>query len=862
MTDAVLLIGAPDGERRVTPEDGALRVGRDPLCRIVVDDPRVSREHLELRYQAGRWRMRDLGGRNGTYTPAGRVSELDLTGPVEVRLGGFDGPRLTLRPASAPTSPQVTPPPLAPPPPTTAAVGTLPGPRGTGTPPGTPSTPAGMPGTPSGMPAGGTSGVGTPRFEAGRVPSATYQAARRTRIGRAPDNDIVLDDLLVSRYHAELLRTPAGLNLVDLGTRNGTFVNGRRVSTAELRPGDLLSFGRHQLVVDAAELREYVDAGRVSLHADGLGVTVAGGKRLLDKVSFALDECSLLAVMGPSGAGKSTLLAALTGYRPANEGTVSYQGRDLYAEYDELRHRIGLVPQDDILHSALTVRRALRYAAALRFGPDVTGAERERRVGEVIDQLGLTGQADQRIDTLSGGQRKRTSVALELLTEPSLLFLDEPTSGLDPALDRDVMTSLRDLADRGRTVVVITHSPLHLNVCDRVLVLGRGGKVAYVGPPDGLLRFFGAREYADVFKQVADDPDGWAARYAATLPPRPAAVGPDGPGNRSGQARPAQAQPAHDQPAQAQPAHDQPGQARPAQAPQPAHDQPAQARPADAQPAPAQPARQSWRRQLTILTRRMAAVTLADRTYAALLLGLPLGLAALLHVIPGGAGFTRSASGPSLEPAQLLVVLIIGGIFVGLAGGIRELVRERAIYRRERAVGLAPSAYLGSKLLVFALVTAVQAALFVVVGLAGRPGAPRALALPWPLLELIVVVWLTALTAAVLGLLVSAYVSTGEQTMPILVGLVMAQLVLCGGLFEVVDRTGVEQLSWFAPARWGYAAAAATVDLRSLTVNPSADALWRHTTGAWWWAMGVLALQGGVLTVATRWALRRHEPGR
>ncbi|MDW5327093.1 FHA domain-containing protein [Plantactinospora sp. KLBMP9567] len=829
MTDAVLLIGAPDGERRVTPEEGALRVGRDPLCRIVVDDPRVSREHLELRYQAGRWRMRDLGGQNGTYTPAGRVSELDLTGPVEVRLGGFDGPRLTLRPASTPTSPQVTRPPLAPPPSTTAAVVALPGPPGTGTPPGTP-------GTPSGMPAGGTSGAGTPRFEAGRVPSATYQAARRTRIGRAPDNDIVLDDLLVSRYHAELLRTPAGLNLVDLGTRNGTFVNGRRVSTAELRPGDLLSFGRHQLVVDAAELREYVDAGRVSLHADGLGVTVAGGRRLLDKVSFALDECSLLAVMGPSGAGKSTLLAALTGYRPADEGTVSYQGRDLYAEYDELRHRIGLVPQDDILHSALTVRRALRYAAALRFGPDVTGTERERRVGEVIDQLGLTSQADQRIDTLSGGQRKRTSVALELLTEPSLLFLDEPTSGLDPALDRDVMTSLRDLADRGRTVVVITHSPLHLNVCDRVLVLGRGGKVAYVGPPDGLLRFFGAREYADVFKQVADDPDGWAARYAATLPPRPAAVGPGGPGNRSGQAHPAQDKPAQDKPAQARPAH--------------------------AQPAPAQPARQSWRRQLTILTRRMAAVTLADRTYAALLLGLPLGLAALLHVIPGGAGFTRSASGPSLEPAQLLVVLIVGGIFVGLGGGIRELVRERAIYRRERAVGLAPSAYLGSKLSVFAVVTAVQAALFVVVGLAGRSGAPRALALPWPLLELIVVVWLTALTAAVLGLLVSAYVSTGEQTMPVLVGLVMAQLVLCGGLFEVVDRTGVEQLSWFAPARWGYAAAAATVDLRSLTVNPSADALWRHRTGAWWWAMGVLALQAGVLTAATRWALRRHEPGR
>jgi ABC-type multidrug transport system ATPase subunit len=777
VTGVALLIGTPDGEHRITPAETVLRIGRDPLCRIVVEDPRVSREHLEVFLRADGWWLRDLGSQNGTYVGGVRMDELDLTRPCQVRLGAADGPTLTLLPEPVRVgSPQVT---------VTAA-----------------TRPA-MPGT----------AASGPRFEAGRVPSAIYRAAHRTRIGRAPDNDIVLDDLQVSRYHADLLRTPAGLKLVDLGTSNGTFVNGRRISEVDLRPGDLLSFGRHQLVVDGTELREYVDTGRVSLHVDGLGVTVAGGRRLLDNVGFALDECSLLAVVGPSGAGKSTLLGALTGYRPANEGAVVYQGRDLYAEYDDLRQRIGLVPQDDILHSALTVRRALRYAAALRFGSDVTSAEREQRIDEVVSQLGLAAQADQRIDTLSGGQRKRTSVALELLTEPSLLFLDEPTSGLDPSLDRDVMVSLRDLADRGRTVVVVTHSPLHLNVCDRVLVLGRGGKVAYFGPPGELLPFFGVQEYADVFKQVYDDPDGWAARYAAQVTPRPTAAEPIGPST---------------------------------------------------QPAQAPPARQGWWRQLTILTRRIAAVTLADRMYVALLLGLPLGLAALLHVIPGDDGFAipNNPLARSTEASQLLVVLIIGAVFFGLAGGVRELVRERPIYRRERAVGLAPGAYLGSKILAFAIVNGAQAALFVVVGLAGRPGAPEALALRWPLVELIAVVWFTALVATVTGLLVSAYVSSGEQTMPILVGLVMAQLVLCGGLFEVVGRSGVEQLSWLAPSRWGYAAAAATVDLRALAVNPSADALWKHTAGAWWWAMGVLALQGVVLTGAARWALRRHEPGR
>ncbi|MGH3739003.1 MAG: ATP-binding cassette domain-containing protein, partial [Micromonosporaceae bacterium] len=668
-------------------------------------------------------------------------------------------------------------------------------------PPAVPPRPAGYPPAPA---------PPVPVPAPGGAPSATYRATERTRIGRAPDNDIVLDDLQVSRYHAELRTTPQGLRLVDLGTRNGSFVNGQRVGQAELRPGDMVSFGRHRLVFDGTVLAEYVDTGRVSLRAAQLTVTVKGGKKLLHEVSFDLDACSLLAVVGPSGAGKSTLLGALTGYRPANQGTVVYQGRDLYAEYDELRQRVGLVPQDDILHPTLTVRRALRYAAALRFGPDVTPAERAQRIDDVIDQLGLAAHAEQRIDTLSGGQRKRTSVALELLTEPSLLFLDEPTSGLDPALDRDVMVSLRDLADRGRTVVVVTHSPLHLNVCDRVLVLGRGGKVAYFGPPDRLLGYFGASEYADVFKWVYDDPDTWAARYAAHVTPRPAA-------------------------------------------------------PATTESAPsAAPPKQGWWRQLAILTRRMAAVTLADRMYALLLLGLPLGLAALLHVIPGDNGFSPPDNplDRSPEAAQLLVVLIIGAVFFGLAGGIRELVRERAIYRRERAVGLSPGAYLGSKLLIFSVVNLVQAALFVTVGLIGRPQAREAVVLGWPLLELIVVVWLTALVSTVLGLLVSGYVSTGEQTMPILVGLVMAQLVLCGGLFEVVGRGGVEQLSWLAPSRWGYAAAASTVELRELQLEPSPDQLWDHTVGQWAWAMAVLWLQAALLTGAARWALRRHEPGR
>ncbi|MGA8114062.1 MAG: ABC transporter permease, partial [Actinocatenispora sp.] len=293
--------------------------------------------------------------------------------------------------------------------------------------------------------------------------------------------------------------------------------------------------------------------------------------------------------------------------------------------------------------------------------------------------------------------------------------------------------------------------------------------------------------------------------------------------------------------------------------------------PEPARPAPVVPTgagrpqpRQCFWRQLRIVARRTVAVIAADRLYLSLLIGLPLGLAALLHVVPGHGGLAVPSGSPDYpdEAGELMTILIVGAVFMGLAGGIRELVGERAIYRRERAVGLSPGAYLGAKLVVFAAVDTAQVTLFVLVGLCGRPGPREALVLGAPTVELIAVVAMAALASTAMGLLVSAFVSTVEQTMPVLVCLVMAQLVLCGGLFAVAGRVVVAQLSWFAPARWAYAALAGTVNLPALAVPPPDDPLWRHTAGAWLTAVGVLVGQAVLLVAAARLALRRHEPGR
>ena len=258
----------------------------------------------------------------------------------------------------------------------------------------------------------------------------------------------MINDLLASRRHAEFTAAVNGAEIVDLSSANGTYVNGRRIiGRAPLIQGDIVGIGRHQLRLSGTELLEYEDTGDLTFVASELVVKVPAGrgeKVLLQGVGFTLPPRSMLAVVGPSGAGKSTLLGALTGIRPATSGSVSYAGRDLYAEYDDLRQRIGLVPQEDIWHTALTVRQALQYGAELRFPADVTAPERSARIDEVLSELELTDQQHNRgANQLSGGQRKRTSTALELLTKPSLLFLDEPTSGLDPDLDSEVMLKLR-----------------------------------------------------------------------------------------------------------------------------------------------------------------------------------------------------------------------------------------------------------------------------------------------------------------------------------------------------------------------------------------------------------------------------------
>ena len=653
-----------------------------------------------------------------------------------------------------------------------------------------------------------------------RCPTAlTTLPAKSMRIGRTPDNNLVLHDLEVSRHHAELRKLSTGsYEIVDLGSHNGTYVNGYRILSKALTENDIVGIGHSTFRLKDGQLRQYVDKGEITIAANELMVKVPGGKVLLDRVTFPIPEKCLLGIIGPSGAGKSTLVGALTGMRPADTGTVLYDNRDLYQNYNELRYRIGLVPQENILHTQLTARRALQYSAELRFSADTKPAERDARINEVVDELGLTAHADTRADRLSGGQLKRVNVAQELLTKPSLLLLDEPTSGLDPGLDKAVMQQLRDLAHDGRTVVVVTHSMANLDTCDRLLVLAPGGKMAFYGAPGEALRYFGLPGWAEVFQAFDRYPDrDWAAEFAES--------------------------PAYAEWVALQ---------RPKQATQPNELQP---------PAAPPPQRRGRLRQTITLTRRYARVIAADRGYLLFMGLLPIVLGLLIHFVPAKEGLA-GLPGTNLSAQELLQIMVTCACLAGMASAVRELVKERPIYIRERAAGLSSGAYLFSKLLVLGVISIVQSVVIVLLGLAGRQlPAHGAFLTGLPLVELLIAIALLAIASMCLGLFVSAIVSTSEKAMPFLVMLTMAQIILSGGVLPLAGLAGLSQLSWIAPSRWGFGAVAATVNLNIL-VHGTSDPLWRHTSGNWLRDVGFTIGLAVVFSVLAWIRLRRLGPRR
>ncbi|RLL66172.1 FHA domain-containing protein [Streptomyces sp. Z26] len=874
----------------------AYHVGRDPQGDVVIEDARVSWRHATVRWGGQSWLIEDHGSTNGTFVRGQRVQQLELAPGMDVHLGNAtDGPRMALSGTAPGPGPaaysaqtgQVThqAPPHQGQPQQTPQQGRHPRQDPYQPPARQPQAPqagwqqqpqAGWQQSPQQMapqapqhhmpqqgqhpqhghpqhpghqaqhpgqaqhqhqqPHMPQQGGAPPQQPHGdhRSPTTFHQVAlgRVMRIGRALENELVVSDLQVSRLHAEFRASPDGrFEIHDLGSHNGTYVNGMplpKSGSAVITPQDTVSVGHSSFRLVGDRLEEFVDTGEVSFSARHLTVKVDNGKVILNNVTFGLPEKSLVAVIGPSGSGKSTLLRALTGYRPADIGEVLYDNRNLYKHFAELRQRIGLVPQDDILHKELTVRTALRFAARLRFPGDVAQSERNARIDEVLAELKLDIHADKKITSLSGGQRKRVSVALELLTKPSLIFLDEPTSGLDPGMDRDVMQLLRGLADDGRTVLVVTHSVAELQLCDKLLVMAPGGGVAYFGPPEEALNFFGYDTWADVFSAFENYRDyDWMGRWQGSQHYQMYAADIDA------------------------------------------------VEPQAQQIMPQLPSRvrkpQSWGSQLWTLIRRYVSVIASDKGFLLLTVLLPVVLGVVSTLMPSDYGFRQSAlhakdpTSFNSSAGPILMIIAVGMCFSAAANSVRELIKERVIYERERATGLSRSAYLMSKVIVLSVITAFQGLIICGIGFAPREMPDEGLFMP-PALEMGIAVVALGFTSMAFGLVISALVKTAEKTMPLLVMFAIVQVVFTGTLFQLYNSPGVEQIAYLMPSRWAVGAAGASIDLAHVMPpwdpdkRNDLDPLWEHSSGIYVLDMVMLILIGVACLFLVIKLLRRHEP--
>ena len=849
-------------------------VGRDLRADLRITHPLISRAHLLLRFDQGRWLAIDNGSLNGTFANGRRVPMVDIRDGQSINIGNPDGPLLTFevgrhvgmagRPPQT-ESMRIQPPSAAAPVAGTAWPGppvfAPPGPPQAGRQPNWAAPPAprpypgapppsGPPGQPI-YPASG-SGLRPAAFPPGSAPppanfhhpqlssprtqlspsvakpaevsnlatkmihailpsksGALQKPVGAATIGRATDNDIVIGDVLASRHHAFLTRTPLGTEIRDAHSVNGTFVNGLRVGSAVLTEGDVVTIGNVDLVFTRDTLVRRTEAATRTggLEVNAVCFTVDHGKQLLDQITLTARPGTLTAIIGGSGAGKTTLSRLIAGYTSPSSGSVTFEGHNIHTEYASMRSRIGMVPQDDVVHRQLTVNQALGYAAELRLPPDTSKADRAQVVAQVLEELELTKHADTRVDKLSGGQRKRASVALELLTGPSLLILDEPTTGLDPALDRQVMMMLRQLADAGRVVLIVTHSVSYLDVCDQLLLVAPGGKTAFLGPPSQIGQAMGTTNWADIFANVGADPDEANRRFLAENEPPPAA--------------------------------------------------PSQTSPADL----GEPVHTDVFRQFSTVARRQVRLVVSDRGYTVFLALLPFLIGLLSLTVRGKTGYGMSdplGNNPA-QPDQILVMLNVGAVFMGTALTIRDLIGERPIFKREQAVGLSTGAYMGAKIVVFCAFAIAQAAIATMISVIGW-GKPLsgAVLLGDARFELFVTVAATCVASALLGMALSALAQSQDQIMPMLVVSIMSQLVFSGGMIWVTDRIFLDQLSWVTPARWGFAASASTIDVNRLVPGPTSpkDSHWVHSTSAWSFDMMMLGALCLVYGAIVWWKIR------
>ncbi len=561
---------------------------------------------------------------------------------------------------------------------------------------------------------------------------------------------------------------------------------------------------------------------------------------LLHDISLAIPAGSLVAVVGGSGTGKSTLLNILNGIQSAQQGQVYYNGYNFHQHASFFHTQLGYVPQDDIVHPNLTVEHALYYAAKMRLPATYTEHQVRQRIEDVLTSVGLTERRNLLISKLSGGQRKRVSIALELLDKPKVFFLDEPTSGLDPGLDYKMMHMLRSLADGGQTIMVSTHASSNIMICDYVCFLASNGRLVYFGPPKKALVFFQQETFEKIYPTLEASPEHpeaaaeAEARFKVSNDYRCYISEP-----LAGKKTAALVSLQHTR--------------------------------------KKTPKRSGGLKQFCLLSIRylellkndtgnLLILLLQAPVITLLLVALmsyeigttvftqesiaqcPTGItvltpAGLPNILTSGHAYSSSCSrvedvlqhdpkgavyaqehggvknalqdfiAPSSgqDAQKVLFIMSFTAVLFGCVNSVREIVKERLVYQRERTVHLYIAPYLFSKITVLGTLCLIQDAVMLLMINAVAPFTQGGIMLPL-LLEIYITLVLTSLSGLMLGLAVSAVVPTTDRATSFVPLLLIPQVIFSGTVFPFNDQV-IQILAMFFPARWSIGALGSTIGL-------------------------------------------------
>jgi ABC transport system ATP-binding/permease protein len=600
------------------------------------------------------------------------------------------------------------------------------------------------------------------------------------QIGREQDNDVILRVPQVSQFHAQIEKVGQRYKVKDLDSTNGTFVNDVRIkSDTWLSQNDTVRIGPYRYVMGVEALSQFDDSVDLRVEILGLNKWVRKDLNILQNISLVFQPREFVVVVGQSGGGKSTLVDAVAGYRPATHGQVTVNDTDVYENFDAIRDIIGFVPQKDIIHMELSVFDALDYTAQLRLPPDTTKAERHKRVEEVMQTLDIAHRRDNQIKELSGGQQKRVSIGVELLTRPGLFFLDEPSSGLDPGTETALMHLMRQMADQGRTIILITHATKNVFLADKVVFLARGGYLAWFGPPDEALAFFdhyrserdrrvSEMEFDQIYAILEDTskgtPEEWAERYRQHPAYQENII--DGLGEKAGIVQ----------------------QYNPMVSPGASAN-------IETRALPTKPKKVSALRQFFILSKRNLRILVKDRFSLGLMLAAsPLMgmMSVLLANVLGNKPFDFVGGNPNNIVISLFL-LTIYGVMIGGLSQMREIVKEGEIYKRERLVNLKIFPYVLSKVWVAVAFSIYQTATYMIIHY-------MAFYMPGGMLEFaLMFISLTFATLAgmMLGLFSSALSPSANAAPLIVILLMLPQIVLAGALVPMPDAaSGITSTRW------------------------------------------------------------------